>query len=190
MIVESVRHLETSTKMAEVPVGTYTSSGAALTSASTLSRVEATIMGESALIDRETGRVFWEGGASTTLTESIFATKLDQFGAEHAQAALLTVFITIAFLGILGAWLRRILNVPSPVVTGESSSQIVNYFHLLLSYTLFRIPHPENKWLVGLTIALYLLESYNCNTRRFLANAIVRPKWNNTLKIFDLNNLL
>lgn len=132
-------------------------------------------MGESALIDRETGRVFWEGGASTTLTESIFATKLDQFGAEHAHATLLTAFITIAFLGILAGWLRRIVNSLPSIVTDESSSKLINSLQLLLSYTLFRIPHPDNKWLVVLTVALYLLESYNCNTRRFLANAIVSP---------------
>ena len=36
--------------------------------AAMLGRVEASIMGESALID-ETGRVYWEGGSSSTLYE-------------------------------------------------------------------------------------------------------------------------
>jgi hypothetical protein len=137
-----------------------------------LGRVEASIMGESALIDRETGRVFWEGGASTTLVESILAANLDRFGAEHAQAALLTAFITVAFLGVLAGWLRQIIVAPS---SAESSSRLLRLSHAMLANTLLRIPRLENKWLVVATIALYLLESYNCNTRRFLANSIGSP---------------
>ena len=138
-----------------------------------LGRVEASIMGESALIDRETGRVFWEGGSSTTLVESIVAANLDRFGAEHAQAALLTAFITVAFLGVLGGWLRQIMVVPP--ARGDASSVLLRIIHFIISNTLFRMPRLENRWLVIFTIALYLLESYNCATRRFLANSIVSP---------------
>ncbi len=155
-----------------VDVGSFGNTDTTIHGVPTLGRVEASIMGESALIDRETGRVFWEGGASTTLVENVFATKLDQYGVEHAQAALLTAFITLAFLGVLAAWLRHILV---PPISNDTSSTMTRYFHVLLAQTLFRLPHPENKWLIAMTIALYLLESYNCNTRRFLANAITSP---------------
>ena len=139
-----------------------------------MGRVEAAIMGESALIDRETGRVFWEGGASSTLSESIFAANLDKFGAEHAQSVLLTAFITIAFLGILAGWLRQIIRVP-PNGYDETSSRAVRLAFIILSDMLGRIPRFKNKWLVTATIALYFLESYNCDTRRFLANALSSP---------------
>jgi hypothetical protein len=152
--------------------GVFTSSHASIHEDAMLGRVEASIMGESALIDRETGRVFWEGGASTTLVESILTANLDKFGAEHAQAALLTAFITVAFLGVLAGWLRQIIVAPS---SSESSAKLVRLSHFVLVNTLFRLPRLENKWLVVSTIALYLLESYNCNTRRFLANSIGSP---------------
>jgi hypothetical protein len=146
----------------------------ALTGAAAMGRVEAAIMGESALIDRETGRVYWEGGASSTLSESIFAANLDKFGAEHAQSVLLTAFITIAFLGILAGWLRQIIQVPSNGYD-ETSSRIARLAFIFMSDMLGRIPRFKNKWLVMATIALYFLESYNCDTRRFLANALSSP---------------
>jgi hypothetical protein len=147
---------------------------AALNSAAVLGRVEAAITGESALIDRETGRVFWEGGASSTLSESVFAANLDKFGAEHAQSILLTTFITVAFLGILAGWLRQIIQVP-PNGCDEASSRLAKFAYFLLYDTLGRIPRFKNKWLVTATITLYFLESYNCDTRRFLANALSSP---------------
>jgi hypothetical protein len=138
--------------------------------AAMLGRVEASIMGESALIDRETGRVYWEGGSSNTLYESL-APKLDQYGAEHVKAALLTGLITLAFIGILAGWMRRAieqadLNHPS------SRWLVVSMMFTVLEWTILRLPKLENKWLVLASVALYFLESYNCSTRRFLANAI------------------
>jgi hypothetical protein len=147
----------------------------ALRGDSTLGRVEAAIMGESALIDRETGRVFWEGGGSSTLVESVFAAKLDKFGAEHAQSVLLTAFVTVAFLGILAGWLRQIIQVPSSSGDDDASSRLARLLYFLFSNTLSRIPRFKNKWLVAATVALYFLESYNCDTRRFLANALSSP---------------
>lgn len=161
---------------AQVPAdvrGAFTTSAHAATyEDAMLGRVEASIMGESALIDREMGRVFWEGGSSTTLVESILTANLDRFGAEHAQAALLTAFVTVVFLGVLAGWLRQILIVPS---SSETSSRLAKFSHVVLANTLFRMPRLENKWLVAVTIALYVLESYNCSTRRFLANSIDSP---------------
>lgn len=136
--------------------------------AAMLGRVEASIMGESALID-ETGRVYWEGGSSSTLYESLLP-KLHQFGADHAQAALLTGIITLAFIGVLTGWLRRVL---------ESSSSQLFFSSVFLTkaidWTILRLPRIENKWLVMASIALYFLESYNCSTRYYLANAISSP---------------
>lgn len=139
-----------------------------------LGRVEAAMMGESALIDKETGRVFWEGGASSTLVESIIGANLDKFGAEHAQSALLTIFISVAFLGILAGWLRQIIEIPADGYE-ETSTRLARFSYFLLSKTLFQMPRLKNKWLMTATIALYFLESYNCDTRRFLANALSSP---------------
>jgi hypothetical protein len=138
--------------------------------AAMLGRVEASIMGESALIDRETGRVYWEGGSSNTLYESL-APKLDQYGAEHVKAALLTGLITLAFIGILAGGMRRAIE-QADLSHPSSRWLVVSMMFSVLEWTILRLPKLENKWLVLASVALYFLESYNCSTRRFLANAI------------------
>lgn len=141
--------------------------------AAMLGRVEASIMAESALIDRETGRVFWEGGSSSTLYESM-APKFDQYGAEHAKAVVLTFFITLSFLGVLTGWLRHAV-VDQSELRATSNSLLLSFLFTSLKWTLFRFPRIENKWLIFASVALYFLESYNCSTRRFLANSISGP---------------
>lgn len=128
-------------------------------------------MGESALVDKETGRVFWEGGASTTLVESLFTSRLNQYGVEHAQAAVLTTFITLALIGIVVGWLRKVL-----VHSNGEASGFSRLPYSLLVWMILKFPRVENKWLVAATIALYLLESYNCSTRRFLTNSMTSPE--------------
>jgi hypothetical protein len=136
-----------------------------------LGRIGASIFGESALIDRETGRVYWEcGGITNTLYES-FAPKLDQFGAEHVQATLLTLVITLAFLSVLSGWLQKGIN--SYYNNGPSlTSQTLSVLIILAEWTILKLPKIENKWLVLISLILYFLESYNCSTRCYLANAV------------------
>ncbi|VEU43588.1 unnamed protein product [Pseudo-nitzschia multistriata] len=130
-------------------------------------RVEASIFGESALIDRETGRVYWECGDSNTLYESI-TPKLDQYGVEHAQATFLTIVITLAFLSVLSGWLQRVIAYYNSSVSTRSLSLLI----LLAEWTILKLPKIENKWLVLASLIFYFYESYNCSTRHFLANAM------------------
>mmetsp|Transcript_5221 Transcript_5221/g.11563 ORF Transcript_5221/g.11563 Transcript_5221/m.11563 type:complete len:406 (-) Transcript_5221:570-1787(-) len=131
-------------------------------------RVEASIFGESALIDRETGRVFWECGNSNTLYESV-TPKLDQYGVEHVQATFLTLIITLAFLSVLSGWLQRAIN---SYYNSSLSTKSLSFLILLAECTILKLPKIENKWLVLASLALYFVESYNCSTRYFLANAM------------------
>jgi hypothetical protein len=131
-----------------------------------LGRIEASIMGESALIDRETGRVFWEGGSSLTLYESLVP-RFETFGVEHAVATLLSVILLFGMVGLLVAWIRQItkgsdfpLDTPHPILAS------------ILWSVLVWTPKVESKWLLITAIVIYFLESYNCPTRRFLTNAI------------------
>jgi hypothetical protein len=140
--------------------------------AAMLGRIEASITGESALIDRETGRVFWEGGSSTTRWESLVPRLLDQYGVDHFKAAFLTGLLTLAIFGVISSCMRQLKESnPDPA----SQPIIISFVWTLLEWTILRFPKIENKWLVLITIILYLLESYNCSTRRFLANAISSP---------------
>lgn len=137
--------------------------------AAMIGRIEASIMGESALIDRETGRVYWEGGSSNTLYESI-APRLDQYGAAHAKATILTGLITLTFIGVLVGWIRKLMEQSN--FNANSHHVVVAILWTILEWTILRFPRLENRWLILATIVLYGLESYNCSTRRFLANAI------------------
>ncbi|KAL3939249.1 MAG: hypothetical protein SGBAC_005999 [Bacillariaceae sp.] len=135
-----------------------------------LGRVEASIMGESALIDRETGRVYWEGGyGSTTLFES-FGPKMDQYGLDHAQTALFTGLVTLAFLGILAGWIRQFLDLWA--LNTNTQSAPMKWIFRMVTWTILRLPRIENRWLVTASIVLYLIESYCCSTRYYLANAL------------------
>jgi hypothetical protein len=131
-----------------------------------LGRIEASIMGESALIDRATGRVFWEGGSSLTLYESLVP-RFETFGVEHAVATLLSVILLFGMVGLLVAWIRQItqgsdfpLDLPHPLVAS------------ILWNVLVWTPKVESKWLLIAVMVVSFLESYNCPTRRFLTNAI------------------
>jgi len=142
-------------------------------------RVEASIFGESALIDRETGRVFWECGNSNTLYESSVTPKLDRFGVEHVQATVLTVLITLAFLSVLSGWLKRIIDSFYYATTKTSSpyssswtAKTLSVVVVLAECTILKLPKIDNKWWVSAFVMLYFLESYQCSTRCFLANIV------------------
>jgi hypothetical protein len=138
-----------------------------------LGRIEASIFGESALLDRETGRILWESGTSSTLYESL-TPKLDQYGVEHFQAFVLTVTLTLALFGIFTEWLHRaIVQLPEHYsVSSTKSLQLISILIVLADWTIFKLPKVQNRWLVSACILLYLLESYNCSTRRLLAHPI------------------
>jgi hypothetical protein len=165
-------------------LSSFRASGASSTSpsedlhhAAMLRRAEVSILGESALLDRDSGRVYWEGGSSNTLYESLIP-KLDQYGAEHAQAAVLSTLITLAFLGVLAGWTRHALEQnPTWMTTASSSATgtiaaIISAIVTVLQFTILRMPTIHNRWLVAASVALYFLESYNCSTHRYLTNAI------------------
>mmetsp|Transcript_16006 Transcript_16006/g.37078 ORF Transcript_16006/g.37078 Transcript_16006/m.37078 type:complete len:431 (-) Transcript_16006:572-1864(-) len=141
-------------------------------------RVETSILGESALIDRETGRVYWECGNSNTLYESL-TPKLDQFGLEHAQATFLTILITLAFLSVVSGWLERAIigccrydRTAAASVSSSLFAAVPSILVLLAEKTILRLPKIENKWWMSTIVALYFFESYQCSTRCFLANAV------------------
>ncbi|KAG7354210.1 Tmem151 family protein [Nitzschia inconspicua] len=119
-----------------------------------LGRIEASIFGESALLDRETGRVFWESGTSSTLYESL-TPRLDQFGVEHFQASVLSGILTLAVFGIISGWIQRAIlqlressPIPSLMSSSPTTSQVVSVLIALTELALLKLPKIENRWLV------------------------------------------
>ena len=145
-----------------------------------LGRMEASIMAESALIDKESGRVVWEGGSSSTLSASLYP-KIGVPGFSHFKATVLTSLLFLALVGVLSQWVRQRLE-GSPLLGGTTTTTtaaqgIARRWHqtigvFLLQWTLFRTPNFDGTFVVVLVL-LYLVEAYTCSTRRYLANAIL-----------------
>lgn len=131
-----------------------------------MGQVGASIMGESALVDKETGRVLWEGGTST-----LAASLAPILGSsiKHVRATLLTGVILLALVSSIVKRIRRSLFADS----SDSHSCLMTALLFVADWTL-RVP-PVNGNLLIAAIALYLMESYTCSTRRYLANALTSP---------------
>ena len=131
-------------------------------------KLSASIMGESALVDKETGRIIWEGG-TTTLSASL--APILGYGIKHVRATLLTGILLLAIVGGIMARIRRFIRAS---VSADSRSWPVTALLFLADWTIFRVPQLSGTFLLA-AIALYLIESYTCSTRRYLANALSSP---------------
>ena len=136
-------------------------------SAALLGRVEASIMAESALIDKESGRVFWEGGSSSTLSASLYP-KIGVPGFAHFKATILTSLFLLALVSLLSQWVRQRLEASPP---GAIRPLYQTFGLFVLQCTLLRTPKFEGNFVFFLVV-LYLIEAHTCSTRRYLANAI------------------
>jgi hypothetical protein len=125
-----------------------------------LARLEASILGESALIDRELGRVLWESGGTTMSTLSAsMGPKLDEMGAAHIKAKVLT---SILLIGILGAFVRLVQSKLQGTSVANKIATIRTIGPLLLfltKWTILRMPafHP---WIFLTIYLVYMLEAY------------------------------
>ncbi|GKY91212.1 hypothetical protein MPSEU_000093900 [Mayamaea pseudoterrestris] len=146
-----------------------------LSSSVALTRLEASIMGESALIDREDGRVLWESGGSTVgrLSASV-APKLDELGVAHVKAKILTCILVVGLSGYI------VRSVQSSIQGNQMADKIsrIQYIGPILvtiaKLTVFRIPksHP---WLLFVVWVIYMIESYTSSTRYYLSHKICTP---------------
>jgi hypothetical protein len=134
------------------------------------SGIEASVMGESALVDKETGRIFWEGGSSSTLSNSV-GPKIEQFGIGHIKATILSAILVMALAGALASFLREKLE---QSVATKTLPKILSIGIFLVNWTILNVPKLD-RWFVVATIILYLIEAYFCSTRRYLGNAINSP---------------
>jgi len=131
-------------------------------------RAEALVLGESAIIDKETGRIFWEsGGSSSTLSESIIP-KLTM-GLKHTRATILTGLLLLAAAGAVTGSLRQFLQTRF----GVSDTLRPFYQAALLSFAQKILLLPKLPcWFVVAVFFLYLAEAYFCSTRQYLVNAM------------------
>lgn len=123
-------------------------------------RLESSMMGESALIDRETGRVLWEGGSSSTLTASV-QPRMNQLGVAHVKGTILSCILLLALVGYLSSWIRTMVrSSSSPFVRPDRSIWMASLL-FLLDWTIFQVPVFDT-WFVSFVYILYLVEAYCC----------------------------
>jgi hypothetical protein len=152
----------------ETTAGTALTDSPALNDA-LLGKSSACIMGESALVDKETGRIFWEGG-STTLSAS-FEPFLAGYGVKHMKATVMSCILLLAIVASIVAKIRRHVQ---ESVNAETCSWPVSALLFVAHWTILWVPKMNGTILLTV-ICLYLMESYTCSTRRYLANAISSP---------------
>ena len=133
-----------------------------------MQRIGAKVMGESALIDKETGRIFWEGGSKSSVTASI-APMISDMGLHRLKSTILSIALMSCLISMLTSCLRIRLREISQPITWRTA-----VFMGIAEWTILKLPDIDN-WLTIAVIMLYFFEAYHCNTRRYLANAISSP---------------
>eukprot|EP00571_Detonula_confervacea_P004458 CAMPEP_0172323334 /NCGR_PEP_ID=MMETSP1058-20130122/48462_1 /TAXON_ID=83371 /ORGANISM="Detonula confervacea, Strain CCMP 353" /LENGTH=624 /DNA_ID=CAMNT_0013039305 /DNA_START=156 /DNA_END=2030 /DNA_ORIENTATION=+ len=156
------------------------------------------LLSESALMDKETNAIYWQGGAEI-FSSSLTKPYLTQRGVLHVKATILTVALWLWVWGHVSRYLasryfesnggivqghKLLFNLP--FISPEDAppflrkiatvvTPIIQFVLLLLHSLLYlRLPQYSTKVLAA-TVLLYLLESYSCSTRRYLSHALNAP---------------
>ena len=157
-----------------------------------------TLQSESALMDKETNAIYWQGGADI-LSSSLTHPYLTQRGVLHVKATILTVMLWMWIWGNVSRYLTSRYFAPSsgslldgkllftlPFISSENAptflrkiasciTPVIQFFLLLVHALLYlRLPQYSPN-IIAITILLYLLESYSCSTRRYLSHAMNAP---------------
>lgn len=123
------------------------------------------IFAESALVDKETGRIFWEGGSKSTLSESLESKFANLF---FAKGALVSLLLWGAFFGLFAARLRQKLQTLEWFQNLQTKAPILV---ALLQFTFLGSVVPSVPfWLLTVIVLVYLGEAFLCSTHQFLAH--------------------
>jgi hypothetical protein len=159
------------------------------------------LLSESALMDKETNAIYWQGGSdiiSTSLTKPYLTEK----GVLHVKATILSGLLWLWVWGRVSRYLVSTYFESSNNNAADSSSStllgqghlftmafthplmqkvaaflspIIQFILLLIHSLLYlRLPSYSPKFLIT-TIILYLLEAFTCSTRRYLSHALNAP---------------
>ena len=154
------------------------------------------LLSESALMDKETNAIYWQGG-SDIISTSLTKPYLTERGVKHVRATILSTLLWLWMWGKLSRYLTSTyfessLNVvdtqhqqrqlftmafTNPILQKVASflKSIIQFVLLLIHSLLYvRLPSYSPKFLIT-TILLYLIEAYTCSTRRYLSHAMNAP---------------
>jgi len=129
-------------------------------------------MGESALVDKETSRVYWQSGVS--LSDYASSSLSSAAKIQHIRTTVLSVMLVVALVSVL---LRPMVDFCQKNCAGRKNDKECSIIVKLLTNALYLfrpITHGvhSNRTAVLILYMFYLLESYNCSTRKYLTNVV------------------
>lgn len=142
----------------------------------------APLLGESAIIDKETGRVYWQGGEQSLFHSTIGHTYFKNSSglARHVRSTFYSVILWISVVRVLSQkillfnldlLLSKIDSSSSIILNHKVQSLIKAFIRLLRIFVLCIVCLPKfNKWFLIVIGIFYLVESYTCSTRKYLDN--------------------
>lgn len=145
-----------------------------------LPRVAPTL-GESAIVDKESGRVYWQGGKQSLFDSTVGHTYLsDKDGVvRHVRASLFSFILWISFIRWLADWaLHQQVLIAKWKTILHPSEKFIEIAKTIARVILLCLAYLPNfgKTFISFIFIMYILESYWCSTRKFLANAIYSPE--------------
>ena len=129
--------------------------------------LETSIFAESALVDKETGRIFWEGGSTSTLSGSL-ESRFQSLGLLHARATLVSVLLWVVVYGWISSWLRQQVQT-SQFIQNLQTNVMAAIPIALCKWTLLAVPRVP-VWVSVVVIVIYITEAYLSDTHQFLAH--------------------
>jgi hypothetical protein len=145
-----------------------------------LSRI-APMLGESAIVDKETGRVFWQGGKQSLFDSVVghsYLSNQQEGVLKHVRATLFSCILWMSFIRYLSEWglKQKILSRLTETLT-LTSERVLDVIRILTRAALFCLaclPKFNREFIVVVAI-MYFLESYTCSTRKYLDNTLSCP---------------
>jgi len=146
-----------------------------------LSRV-APILGESAIVDKETGQVFWQGGKQSLFDSTVghsYISNQQEGIVQHIRATLFSLILWMSFIRFVAEWAlkRKILTrlTESMMHPSQRVLDIVRLLSRAMLICLACLPKFSRVFLILVLIG-YVIESYTCSTRKYLSNALSCPE--------------
>ncbi len=147
------------------------------------------LLGESAIIDKETGRVYWQGGEQSLFHATVGHTYLKNKAgvARHVRSTLYSCILWITVIRFLARkvvadidlYLAQLNFGHSTKIIGRIAKYATNFLRFFL-VCLTCLPKFHRSFLVVIVI-FYFVESCTCSTRKYLSNVLLPENIENYL---------
>jgi len=145
----------------------------------------APLLGESAIVDKESGRVYWQGGKQSLFHSTVGHTYLSNKNgiARHVRSTLYSCILWMTLIQFLAQKILLLGNIYfydhiniTPRVRVIRAiflymAKIIRIVILCVAY----LPRLSNKFITFIAVC-YIVEAYTCSTRKFLNHKLTSPE--------------